>query len=98
MSRVFYNNLYISLLLSIISYSIMAKEPISPIPQKIDFDYNKAKIGKRLFFDPGLSKDGKVACISCQLVLMEKWEPKMHQLFLIVYLILDRCGMDLLEI
>ena len=43
----------------------VAKEPISPIPKTVEYNHEKAKIGKRLFFDAGLSKDGTVACVSC---------------------------------
>ena len=55
---------YISLII-LIFYSLEANEPIVPIPKSIDYNTEKAKIGKRLFFDPGLSLDGKVACVNC---------------------------------
>lgn len=38
---------------------------ITPIPQKIDFDYNKAILGKKLFFDTLLSKDNSISCSTC---------------------------------
>ena len=40
-------------------------EPISPIPQESDADIQKAELGKILFFDPLLSRDGSVSCASC---------------------------------
>ena len=42
-----------------------SKEPIQPIP--ITFDDNRAKIelGKKLFFEPRLSKSGWISCNSC---------------------------------
>ena len=42
-----------------------SKEPIQPIP--ISFDWNSAKIelGKKLFFEPRLSKSGWISCNSC---------------------------------
>ena len=42
-----------------------SKEPIQPIP--ISFDYNSAKVelGKKLFFEPRLSKSGWITCNSC---------------------------------
>ncbi|GJQ47682.1 cytochrome c551 peroxidase [Candidatus Kuenenia stuttgartiensis] len=42
-----------------------SKEPIKPIP--INFDNNRAKtdLGKRLFFEPRLSKSGWITCNSC---------------------------------
>ena len=40
-------------------------EAIRPIPRNIPYNKAKAELGKRLFFDPGLSKDGTVACVNC---------------------------------
>lgn len=40
-------------------------EPIAPIPQKIVVDEKKVKLGKRLFFNPRLSKNNTIACASC---------------------------------
>jgi cytochrome c peroxidase len=40
-------------------------EPIIPIPTTIEYDKEKALLGKRLFLDTGLSKDKKVACATC---------------------------------
>lgn len=47
------------------SVSERSKEPIQPIP--ISFDWNSAKIelGKKLFFEPRLSKSGWITCNSC---------------------------------
>ena len=42
-----------------------AEEPISPIPDKVDVDPAKAKLGRALFHDPILSKDNTVSCASC---------------------------------
>jgi len=38
---------------------------IEPIPISIDINMNKALLGKKLFFDSILSKDGKISCASC---------------------------------
>ena len=38
---------------------------ITPIPESIEADRAKAKLGKRLFKDPILSKDGTISCASC---------------------------------
>lgn len=46
-------------------FSLMAAEPISPITAPTDIDSNKAEIGKKLFFDPRLSKSGFLSCNSC---------------------------------
>ncbi len=41
-------------------------ENITPIPLHVDdINIEKAKLGKKLFFDPILSKDGTVACVGC---------------------------------
>lgn len=42
-----------------------AGEPIQPIPKSVEFDKQKAELGKLLFFDPSLSKDGTISCSSC---------------------------------
>lgn len=42
-----------------------ADEPIQPIPRQVDYDRAKAELGKRLFFDTRLSRDGQVSCGSC---------------------------------
>lgn len=54
--------LFLVFLLPTFIYSI---EPISPIPQTIPHHSQKAALGKLLFFDPILSKDHRVACVSC---------------------------------
>ncbi len=45
--------------------NIYANEPISPIPLDSGIDIEKAKLGKKLFFDTILSKDNSTACVSC---------------------------------
>ena len=46
--------------------NIYAIEPISPIPAQIDnANFNKALLGKELFFETALSKDNSTACVSC---------------------------------
>ncbi|KFN39015.1 MAG: cytochrome B6 [Sulfuricurvum sp. MLSB] len=44
---------------------LMAAEPIVPIPRSVPHDASKASLGEKLFFDPILSKDHSVACVSC---------------------------------
>jgi hypothetical protein len=41
------------------------QEPITPIPQPPTVDPRKFALGERLFGDPRLSGDGKLACSSC---------------------------------
>ena len=43
-------------------------ELITPIPQTIAYDKRKAELGKKLFFDPILSKDGTIACATCHVL------------------------------
>jgi cytochrome c peroxidase len=44
---------------------IKRQEPILPIPLGQSFDARKVALGKRLFHDPMLSRDGSVSCASC---------------------------------
>lgn len=48
-------NIYVSLL----------GDAIIPIPLDVEFDKNRAALGKKLFFDTGLSRDGTISCASC---------------------------------
>ncbi len=41
------------------------KEPIAPLPQHVEVDPKKAELGKKLWFDPRLSKSGFISCNSC---------------------------------
>ncbi len=41
------------------------QEPIFPIPQKIEVNENKVKLGETLFFDSRLSKNNTLSCASC---------------------------------
>jgi cytochrome c peroxidase len=49
----------------LVSTVLYAQEPISPIPQSIPHDSAKAALGKKLFFDPILSRDYTISCASC---------------------------------
>ncbi len=42
-----------------------SKEPIQPIPLSFDYDSAKIELGKKLFFEPRLSKSGWITCNSC---------------------------------
>ena len=52
------------IILFFIPLFIFAIEPITPI-YKVPYDKQKAELGKKLFFDPSISKDGTVSCASC---------------------------------
>ena len=58
--------IFISTLLFLFSFStIIYATDIFPIPQSIKVDKQKASLGKKLFFDPILSKDKTLSCASC---------------------------------
>lgn len=40
-------------------------EPLLPLPRAPDLDPDRVALGRRLFHDPLLSRDGKVSCASC---------------------------------
>ena len=42
-----------------------AAEPIKPIPEEVELNVDKVALGRALFHDPRLSKDGTVSCASC---------------------------------
>ena len=41
--------------------------PVSPISRRIDYDRAKALLGKRLFFEPLLSKNKDLSCAACHI-------------------------------
>ena len=45
--------------------SARSNEPIRPIPINFDYDRAKVELGKKLFFEPRLSKSGWITCNSC---------------------------------
>ena len=47
------------------STSVRSEEPIQPIPISFDYDRAKVELGKKLFFEPRLSKSGWITCNSC---------------------------------
>lgn len=57
--------LFGNVLLVLFITTLLFSTPIKPLPQSIDYDHAKAALGKKLFFDPILSKDGTIACASC---------------------------------
>ena len=50
-------------------YSVItAAEPIEPLPDHVDVDARKVKLGEKLFFDTQLSKDNTISCASCHIL------------------------------
>ncbi|HJO55685.1 MAG TPA: cytochrome-c peroxidase, partial [Candidatus Scalindua sp.] len=50
---------------SMLGESSRSVEPIQPIPISLDYDSAKVELGKKLFFEPRLSKSGWISCNSC---------------------------------
>ena len=58
--------MYKFLLVLFLFFSVLyANEAIQPIPKTIEYDRGKALLGKKLYFDPILSKDNTISCASC---------------------------------
>ncbi|TKX31073.1 cytochrome-c peroxidase [Campylobacter estrildidarum] len=53
---------YIILFLTTTTFAI---DMITPIPDSLPYDKAKASLGKKLYMDTSLSKDGKVSCNTC---------------------------------
>jgi cytochrome c peroxidase len=47
---------------------LIAKEPITPIPEHLDLNMKKVKLGKKLFFDTSLSRDNTINCATCHIL------------------------------
>lgn len=47
------------------SVTVIAKEPVQPISPVKDINLAQVELGKKLFFDPRLSKSGFISCNSC---------------------------------
>lgn len=59
----------ISIILQYFNF-LLAEEPIKPIPLDIQYNLQKAKLGKKLFFDTKLSKDNTISCATCHKIEM----------------------------
>ena len=56
----------VGLMISVLCLNtLLFAAPIKPIPTEMKVDANKVQLGKKLFFDPILSKDGTISCASC---------------------------------
>ena len=56
--------IYLLLLFSVLN----SKELITPIPQTISYDLEKATLGKKLFYETKLSHDDTISCASCHIL------------------------------
>lgn len=57
-------------LLFLLPVTGLAQEPISPILEPTGLDPAKVELGKKLFFDPRLSKSGWISCNSCHNLML----------------------------
>ena len=56
----------VGLTISVICFTaILFSAPIKPIPNEVKVDAKKVQLGKKLFFDTILSKDGTISCATC---------------------------------
>jgi cytochrome c peroxidase len=55
----------LTILALLTSASLLANEPIQPIPTKAKVNELQSELGKKLYFDPRLSKSGFISCNSC---------------------------------
>ncbi|EIJ44308.1 cytochrome c peroxidase [Beggiatoa alba B18LD] len=46
-------------------------EPIQPLPEQLTLNLDKVRLGQQLFYDPRLSKNNKMACVSCHALTAE---------------------------
>ena len=60
-------NIIFRLMVALLTFTtiILSKELITPIPDNIEYDKQKADLGKKLFFDTRLSADDTVSCANC---------------------------------
>lgn len=58
------------LFILLVSVQLLYASPlIKPIPHTLQADQKKAMLGKKLFFDPILSEDNTISCVSCHNLL-----------------------------
>ena len=53
------------LLTVVLCSSMLFSAPVKPLPEHMAVNVKKAALGKKLFFDPRLSKDGTISCATC---------------------------------
>jgi cytochrome c peroxidase len=60
--------IYKFLILLSLPVILFSNELITPIPLDIEYNKEKAALGKKLFFDTRLSKDNTISCASCHIL------------------------------
>jgi len=58
----------IVLLILLFQILLISTELITPIPQTIKYNKEKAKLGKKLFYETKLSKDNTISCATCHIL------------------------------
>lgn len=53
------------IIINLFFLNLYALEQILPLPTKVEYNKEKALLGKKLYFDPILSKDNSISCASC---------------------------------
>ncbi|MCG8123610.1 MAG: cytochrome-c peroxidase, partial [Candidatus Thiodiazotropha taylori] len=61
----FKTTLIATVLLGISGQAMAADEPIKPIKPVQSINLGQVELGKKLYFDPRLSKSGFISCNSC---------------------------------
>jgi len=56
--------------------AMAAIEPLQPLPNSVDFNMDKALLGRSLFHDTALSGDGTLACVTCHMLDHGGAEPR----------------------
>ncbi|MFK5986480.1 MAG: cytochrome-c peroxidase [Pseudomonadota bacterium] len=56
---------YLVILFALLPSPLWSSEPILPIPRTVEYNLDKAQLGKRLFSEKLLSNDHKISCHSC---------------------------------
>lgn len=64
----FKNYINILFLIFLLQVSLKANSIFAPIPLEVEFDKEKAYLGKKLFNDPILSKDNTISCSTCHAI------------------------------
>lgn len=57
--------MYKIVLSTLVSFSLYAQSSITPIPKTLSYSQDQALLGKKLFEDPSISKNGSISCSSC---------------------------------
>lgn len=57
--------MYKIILSTLVSFSLYAQSSITPIPKTLSYKQDQAQLGKEIFKDSSISKNGSISCASC---------------------------------